>query len=467
VVERLNSLDLLMTRVLRQLEEGLRMWAGQGEELTIESAPVRVLSVASQELHQWPFSPVWTRENDGLRVVFGLEVEADDQTFSALNVLMEESVLAERLLEQALAQWPIELQGQVCITTSDQRVLGGFCGSKGTAAEVERAGQKFSQLVSSRVVPGWFLGYHAGADELPQADLFPIILGTASGSLLVPALAWILFRENRSQMKAAQQRVSFANQISHELRTPLTNIRLYAEMLEAQAEKRGDVLAIKHLAVVTAESHRLTRLIDNVLNFSMRQRDRLQVSLKPLNLVELLIGIEEQWAPVLGRKGMILVVESLPECEIMADRDALEQIFYNLLSNSEKYAGDGKVVKISANQAGNCLQLLVEDEGPGIPEGRHQFIFEPFERLRSDLREGVSGTGIGLTISRELARLHGGDLVADPLKKGGARFVLTLPLQKSAAGTAEWVTPESPASTETLLSLSRPVLFNSTPRKST
>jgi signal transduction histidine kinase len=126
-----------------------------------------------------------------------------------------------------------------------------------------------SQLLGPSA-PGWRVLYMPAPGKMPTAQLFPILLGAASGCVLVPALAWILFRENRRELDIAQQRVSFVNQVSHEVRTPLTNIRLYVEMLQARMEGKGDERAMRQLAVVEAETARLTRLIQNVLSFAMR-----------------------------------------------------------------------------------------------------------------------------------------------------------------------------------------------------
>jgi signal transduction histidine kinase len=275
----------------------------------------------------------------------------------------------------------------------------------------------------------WRLGYEPTRDEFPSAALFPILLGVSSGSLLVPSLAWLYFRESSREIRVAQQRVSFVNQVSHELKTPLTNIRLYAEMARNGAEVRGDTASIRQLAVVESETARLSRLIQNVLNFARKQRERLTVYEKPVDLANVIGRLAEQWQPVLAKRGIQLEVD-VPEVLLLkTDADAVEQILGNLLSNAEKYAAEGKWVGIQVTtEAQNMASIVVADHGPGIPMGKQELIFEPFERLRSDLREGVSGTGIGLTISRELAGLLGGNLFADATCRGGARFVLSLPL---------------------------------------
>jgi signal transduction histidine kinase len=284
-------------------------------------------------------------------------------------------------------------------------------------------------LVCASPLKRWRVGYLAAPGEFPSAALFPILLGITSGSLVVPALAWLYSRESSREIRVARQRVSFVNQVSHELKTPLTNIRLYAEMARARAEERGDAAAVRQLTVVESETARLSRLIQNVLNFARKQRDRLTVSPKPCQLSPVIARLVDHWQPVLEKRGLTLEVTSSTALEVMADADAVEQILGNLLSNAEKYALEGRWVGLSVAETPDlaAVEVSVTDRGPGIPSGKMETIFEPFERLRSDLREGVSGTGIGLTISRELAQLMGGQLRVDGQHRSGSRFVLTLP----------------------------------------
>lgn len=315
------------------------------------------------------------------------------------------------------------LPGRMSLVSGDNSTLHGW-GLRLQDKKVEEG----TSVACTLPFQNWKLGYAPGGDEFPSAALFPILLGVSSGSLLVPSLAWLYFRESSREIRVAQQRVSFVNQVSHELKTPLTNIRLYAEMARTGAENRGDAATARQLAVVESETARLSRLIQNVLNFARKQRDRLSVNEIRVELAVVIGRVAEQWMPVLEKRGIALEVEMPDSLPLHTDADAVEQILGNLLSNAEKYAADGKWVGIQVRTEGETRVLVtVCDHGPGIPLGKQELIFEPFERLRSDLREGVSGTGIGLTISRELAGLLGGSLYADASCREGARFVLSLP----------------------------------------
>jgi hypothetical protein len=275
----------------------------------------------------------------------------------------------------------------------------------------------------------WEMAYTPANEEFPKPYLFPIMLGVGSGIVLVFVVGWLYFHESASEIRVAQQRVTFVNQISHELKTPLTNIRLYAEMAAHRAELQGDSIAKRQLGVVEAETCRLDRLIQNVLNYARQQRDKLTIQPKALALDQTVGRIAEFWKPLLETKGFEIVTSLQGPKTIQADPDAIEQILGNLISNVDKYANAGRWIAIRTEHDESLTRIIVEDHGPGIPSSKRRTVFEPFERLRSDLSEGVSGTGIGLTISRELSQLHGGSLTVCPNYRDGARFILTLPNQ--------------------------------------
>lgn len=337
-----------------------------------------------------------------------------------------QAALFSRLPTQGLKMYP----GRLTLSTITNIPLHAW-GKWGPGSDIGAA----AKATCSAPLSQWVLKYTPSAVEFPKPYLFPILLGVGSGCVLVLALAWIFFRENARELRLAQQRVSFVNQISHELKTPLTNIRLYTEMAAHRLESLGDAVAERHLSVVEAETARLNRLIQNVLNYARQQRDKLTVQKRPIVLDEVIGRAATNWRPLLESKNFKVEMKFNGPPTLSADADALEQILGNLLSNVDKYAARGKWVAIHTETEGPVARVIVEDHGPGIPAGKRRTVFEPFERLRSDLNEGVSGTGIGLTISRELAELHGGTLEVCSAQPEGARFVLTLPIQPASSSS--------------------------------
>ena len=241
---------------------------------------------------------------------------------------------------------------------------------------------------------------------------------------LLAGLAFIFHRESSRELREASERVGFVNQVSHELRTPLTNIRLYAELLQRRLD--DDDENGSYLEIIVAESGRLSRLIGNVLSFARRDRGALTIYPVEGLVDDTLRSVVDQFRPSLEGKGIEISLDLAAARPFRFDPDAVEQVVGNLLSNVEKYAGGGKTVEIASRQSGMKTVVRVADHGPGIPAGREEAVFEPFVRLSDRLTEGVSGTGIGLAIARELARLHGGELRLLATEVG-ACFELELP----------------------------------------
>ncbi|MBI4863034.1 MAG: HAMP domain-containing histidine kinase [Candidatus Riflebacteria bacterium] len=258
--------------------------------------------------------------------------------------------------------------------------------------------------------------------DLGQGTLFGLASGLLSLGLVLVLAATYLYREYSRDLAEAAQRVSFVNQVSHELKTPLTNIRMYAELL---ADELAEESQRRHIAVVVSESQRLSRLIANILTFARKTRNKLALKPGPGRVDDAVRAVLEQFAPAFSSKRIEVDLRADAPALVQVDVDAIGQIVGNLLSNVEKYAAAGGRVEISTVQKDGRTEIVVSDRGPGIPPGQEERIFAPFYRLDSSLTEGVAGTGIGLSIARDLARLHGGDLVTTP-GSPGATFRLTV-----------------------------------------
>jgi signal transduction histidine kinase len=270
----------------------------------------------------------------------------------------------------------------------------------------------------------WVLRVEVLDGSLGALGSFLRVTGLVLVAAVLGGLAFLFHRESSRELREAAERVGFVNQVSHELRTPLTNIRLYAELLERRLKENDENRS--YLDIIVAESSRLSRLIGNVLTFARRNRGTLIVHPVEGSVDESLRSVAAQFRPSLEAKGIETVLDLEAAEPARFDPDALEQIIGNLLSNVEKYAADGAVAEISSRQNDRATLIRVADRGAGIPKGREESVFEPFVRLSDRLTEGVSGTGIGLAIARELTRLHGGELRLVATNRG-ACFELELP----------------------------------------
>jgi len=292
-------------------------------------------------------------------------------------------------------------------------------------------------LALNQPLGSWTLEYYAPEGALGTAVAGGLALNLLAGAALLGALVlgsgYYVYREQTREMREAAQRVSFVNRVSHELKTPLTNIRLYAEMLERELPAE-DERAQGRIGVVVAESQRLSRLIGNILTFSRQQRDALKINRRPGIVDSTIQDCLDHFSPALEAKGIAVQFVSGATQAADFDPDLLEQVVGNLISNVEKYAAGGKLLRVVSEQEGDEVRVLVFDAGDGIPSRERDRVFRPFYRIDDKLTEGVAGTGIGLSIARELARLHGGDLSVDPADSGACfRLTLRCPQAEGAA----------------------------------
>jgi len=274
----------------------------------------------------------------------------------------------------------------------------------------------------------WHLNLYP-PDVLPEgistSNLLSLISGLVAAGTALLALAIYFYRENSREMRTAAEKVTFVNQVSHELKTPLTNIRMYAELAEEKVPEGEDNGARRCLDIVVSESQRLSRLIGNVLTFA---KPKIQQANPTENIPDDLIRETlEHFRPSLEAQKFEIDFDPGAARPVKIDADILEQILGNLFSNVEKYATGGKSLKITSHQNGDMTLITVGDSGPGIPKNQREKVFKPFHRLSNQLSDGVSGTGIGLTIARNLARVHGGDLkLTNTPDTRGCTFTLSL-----------------------------------------
>ena len=240
---------------------------------------------------------------------------------------------------------------------------------------------------------------------------------------------WAVFADARRQLALAQKKTDFVSNVSHELKTPLTSIRMFAEMMQsgnATEEKRP-----QYLRIIVAEAERLTRLINNVLDFARLERKQKRYDFHPLDLHEVLARTWEGHELHLREQGFTTRWKAAPPpYPVRGDDDALAQILVNLLSNAEKYSTDRKEVEIHSYLADHSLHVSVLDRGSGVPPGEEAKIFEAFYRAHDSLASGIQGSGLGLTLAQRIAKEHGGEITYQAREGGGSNVTLRLPLIK-------------------------------------
>jgi signal transduction histidine kinase len=227
----------------------------------------------------------------------------------------------------------------------------------------------------------------------------------------------------------SERRAAFVSAVTHELRTPLTTFRLYTEMLAGglvrDAEKRG-----RYLATLQAEALRLGHLVENVLAYARLERRRGQTRRERVTVAQIVDRVGERLRERAAQADMQLVLETAGAdvLTVRADISAVEQILFNLVDNACKYASRAtdRRIHLRAGASPRTVTLAVCDHGPGVAGAERRRLFTPFHKSARDAANSAPGVGLGLALSRRLARAMGGDLrlVEQP---EGACFVLALP----------------------------------------
>ena len=281
-------------------------------------------------------------------------------------------------------------------------------------------------------LPHWRLNIYSGSGDKAPGSGFLLIGSLLTGSFLIAILfggSLLLWQAVRNQ-RDARQKTSFVSNVSHELKTPLTTIRMYAELL---GEGKIDSVQKQrtYLQTIIRESQRLTRLVNNILDFSRLEQGHKSFHSTDFELNELVEDILACHSPRLAEAGLELVkhLETSP-LTVRSDRDALEQILLNLIDNAIKYAAKGGELKIDLVGGSETISLSLTDRGPGVPSEQRQKIFDNFHRLDISLTSAQPGAGLGLSIARQLARGLGGELTCTAAAPAGTCFCLTLPRDK-------------------------------------
>jgi signal transduction histidine kinase len=279
---------------------------------------------------------------------------------------------------------------------------------------------------------------------LPHSRL-PLLLGMLA---LAAALSIVAVAQLRREGELARIRSDFVSSVSHELRTPLAQIRLYVETMRLGrfATEAQRTRAVEH---IDREARRLSHLVENVLRFARGARGRADAAVRrdPVDVAHEAAEIVAEFEPLAAARRAQVVVEfdePTPPAEVHMRPGTFRQVLLNLLDNAVKYGPVGQTVRVRVTAAGSgrvpsgrvaagsdAVRVAVIDEGPGVPAGEREAIWRPFQR-GSAAREGAGGSGIGLTLVKEIVDEHEGRVWVEDGVSGGATFVVELPIEPRA-----------------------------------
>ncbi len=237
-----------------------------------------------------------------------------------------------------------------------------------------------------------------------------------------------LYRMVAVAVTYAERRNNFVSAVTHELKTPLTAIRMYGEMLRDGMVPKGGKRQ-QYYEIMTAETERLTRLVQNVLELSQLEQKKRSMKIEVGDVVPVVrqaLALIEPHAEKKGFSLRLVAGENLPP--VRYDRDALLQVLFNLVDNALKYSGDAqdREVVLSCIAQGDRVVVTVADHGPGVPRRHLKKIFEPFYRAENELTRTSKGTGIGLALVRGLVEQMGGSVAGSNSAGGGFEVEVSL-----------------------------------------
>ena len=251
------------------------------------------------------------------------------------------------------------------------------------------------------------------------------LLITLTLGIILAGTVFLLY-VNQKERRANQLKSDFISNVSHELKTPLSLIRMFGELL-ALGKVKTPEKAKEYAEIITRESERLSRLIDNVLDFSRMERGRSAYDFQLGYLGEVVERSLDVYRHRVEREGLKLITKidtELPPTQL--DENAMTLLLLNLLENAVKY-GKGEIA-VYLTRVGTRLRLVVGDQGPGIPADEQRKIFERFYRSRDARGTNVRGSGIGLALVKHIAEGHGGTVTVESEPGRGAAFIVDIPL---------------------------------------
>jgi signal transduction histidine kinase len=325
------------------------------------------------------------------------------------------------------------LRNEIADKTRDTALLVGA----GLIAGLTGAALLFSGLIASMRRP--LEDLVEASERLAGGDLEARV---KVGGLSETALLGSAFNEMAEELQRRagerdqldRMKDEFVLTASHELRSPLTSVQGFAELLMLEREKLEPKQA-ETVEIILDNTRHVVRLLNDLLDLARSDAGQLTIAPEPTEVATL---VEEATRTLRGQtaaRDQTLAEEIEPDLpKVDADRDRIRQVLVNLLTNANEYCPEGATIEVKARRDGAEVEIAVIDDGPGIPNGQLEHIFERFTRGNAGLTQRVGGTGLGLAISKSLVDLHGGTIAAESTVGEGSTFRFRLPLASPAAG---------------------------------
>jgi two-component system phosphate regulon sensor histidine kinase PhoR len=265
----------------------------------------------------------------------------------------------------------------------------------------------------------------ARASSIVPGRTFDVTAAPMPGGGVVAVL-----RDLTETERVEKTRRDFIANVSHELRTPLTSIQGYAETLLDSTPNLDHIH--EFLEIIRKNAARMSRLTEDLLTLARVESGEQRFDIQPSAPGDLLHEVVQSFSTMAQAQGIELVVENQADIPVAADREAIHQVFANLVDNALKYAASGRQIVLGARGQGRMVEFYVQDFGPGIPSEHLPRLFERFYRVDKARSRESGGTGLGLAIAKHIILAHGGTIRAESELNHGCMFLFTIPTAVAA-----------------------------------
>ena len=283
--------------------------------------------------------------------------------------------------------------------------------------------------------PPWGIAvYRSGPDPSLRAfylrrNFYILLVAVVMAALFLGG--YLAIRSTGKELQLAKLKSDFVSTVSHEFRTPLTSIRYLAELLE-RGRVKDEEKRLQYFKTISGESERLSRLVENILDFSRIEAGMKEYRIEKADIAALSREVASRFLDQAAYKGVTLKTEiSDPLPEMRVDREAISRAVFNLLDNAAKYSGENPEIQFHAWLDGEDVFLQVADSGVGIPVADQKKVFEKFYRAETAMARNIKGSGIGLTLVSHIVKAHGGRIILESEPGKGTRVTLRLPVRST------------------------------------
>lgn len=359
---------------------------------------------------------------DDLQIFIFRRIVINNQVFRQGFVLMIEEFLNYLAAEYFVSQ-PMARFANLDLKVMDQA-------REVTAIQAgARAEHPTFSLNRSFPRPFSFLRAVLTCDQIPRSagrQTLNIMMVVLAAIILLGLFA--IYQSARAVVALSERRSSFVSSVTHEVKTPLTNIRMYIEMLE-QGIARDQEREQEYFRILGSESARLSRLINNVLEFSKLEKKQRRLDLKEGTFEEVIQEVKDVMREKLRQEGFTLRVESQAGRPFKYDREVMVQVLINLIENSLKFGKASSIREMTLRvwPENGCMKISLSDTGPGIPRHALKKVFDDFYRVDSSLTRTTRGTGIGLALVKKFVLAMGGSIAAANNDGPGCTITISLP----------------------------------------